>query len=58
MAMTTVVDRFLDQRRDHLERTRATIAEAESSDGSGLDALGVATRAVRQTVERRSARPG
>ncbi|MFU8841375.1 MAG: hypothetical protein ACNA8R_11750 [Nitriliruptoraceae bacterium] len=53
-----VVERFLAARREHLERARTTIAEAESSEGWGLDALGVATRAVRQTVERRAARPG
>jgi glutamate dehydrogenase len=53
-----VVDRFLHARREHLERARDTITEAESSEGWGLDALGVATRAVRQTVERRAVRPG
>jgi glutamate dehydrogenase len=57
VAVADVVDRFLAERREHLERTRATIAEAESSEGWGLDALGVATRAVRQTVERRATRP-
>lgn len=55
--VAAVVDRFLEDRGEHLERTRATIAEAEGSDGWGLDALGVATRAVRQTVERRAVRP-
>ncbi|MFP4150062.1 MAG: hypothetical protein ACLFV0_11300, partial [Nitriliruptoraceae bacterium] len=55
--VAAAVERFLDSRRAHLERARATITEAESADGWGLDALGVATRAVRQTVERRAARP-
>ncbi len=51
-----VVEGFLDTRRTHLERTRATITEAEGADGWELDALGVATRAIRQTVERRAVR--
>ena len=51
------VDRWLESRRIHLERTRATVAAAESAEGHELDALGVAARAIRETVERRPQPP-
>ena len=53
------VERFLAGRRHHLERTRATVAAAEAvttaddPQSSVLDALGVAARAIRETIERR-----
>ncbi len=55
--VSAAVDRWLESRRTHLERTRATVAAAESAEGHELDALGVAARAIRETVERRPQPP-
>ncbi len=51
--VSALVDTFLAARRAHLERTRETVAAAEAADTGSLDALGVAARAVRETIERR-----
>ncbi len=47
------VERFLEGRRAPLARAWQTIAAAESAESGGLEALGVATRTVRETIERR-----
>ncbi|MEX2548926.1 MAG: NAD-glutamate dehydrogenase domain-containing protein [Nitriliruptoraceae bacterium] len=47
------VERFLEGRREPLERAWETITAAESADVAGLEALGVAARTVRETIERR-----
>ncbi|MFO7959994.1 MAG: NAD-glutamate dehydrogenase [Nitriliruptoraceae bacterium] len=51
------VERWLESRREHLERARETVAAAASAEQRQLDALGVAARAIRETVERRPQRP-
>jgi glutamate dehydrogenase len=51
--VAAAVDRWLEGRRGHLERTRATVAATETAEGHALDALGVAARSIRETVERR-----
>ena len=52
-SVAALVDGFLAERRLELERTRETVAAAETVDTGSLDALGVAARAVRETIERR-----
>jgi NAD-specific glutamate dehydrogenase len=52
-ASEVAVERFLEGRREPLARAWETITAAESADAASLEALGVAARTVRETIERR-----
>ena len=52
-SVASLVDAFLGARQHHLDRARATVAAAEGVETGSLDALGVAARAIRETIERR-----
>ncbi len=54
---SAAVERWLDGRAEHLERTRQTVTAAATAEEHQLDALGVAARAIRETVARRPRRP-
>jgi glutamate dehydrogenase len=52
-----IVRRFIDARLESLARTQATIAQLEDEPAT-LDAIAVAVRAIRQTVDRQRAASG
>jgi glutamate dehydrogenase len=51
--ISATIERWLEGRQEHLQRTRETVAAAASAEHHQLDALAVAARAIRETVERR-----
>ena len=51
MAEPDAVDRFLQRRRDALDRAAALVAQVEVSDELALDAVAVASRAVREALD-------